>query len=95
MQLTRTTLDMQVEYEALAQAIVLQAVEDYRSARRRLRRPDTRPSAQAAIRHLEHFFRTRWCGMLADIDGEKLIQNLKEEPVDDHERIHETGTQAE
>ena len=84
MQLTRTTLDMQVEYEALAQAIVLQAVEDYRTARRRLRNPEKRRSAQATIRHVEHFFRTRWCGMLADIDGEKLIQNLKEEPVDDH-----------
>lgn len=79
MYLTRNTLDMQPEYEALAQAIILQAVEDYRSARQRLRQPRYRQSARKTIQRLEGFFCSRWCGLLADVDGEKLIAELRME----------------
>lgn len=70
-------------YEALANAIVLQAVKDYRNALKRLKkRPDNR-AAQADAAECERFFRSGWYGELTQVDGEYLIQRLKEESAHD------------
>ena len=67
--------------EDLAQAIILQAVEDYRKARRRLRiRPDSE-AAMECIRECERFFGSRWFGQLTTLDGKVLLRRLKEEDV--------------
>ena len=56
-------------YENLAQAIILQAVKDYRNC----------SSGSSAEKELEKFFRSEWFGILTALDGELLIQKLREE----------------
>ena len=58
-------------YEELANAIVLQAVNDYRLARKK------KESAKQVA--LVQFFRSKWFAMLTNIDGRLLEQKLKEE----------------
>ena len=68
-------------WEDLAQAIILQAVEDYRKARRRLRiRPDSE-AAMECIRECERFFGSRWFAQLTTLDGKALLRRLREEDV--------------
>ena len=55
-------------YEALANAIILQAVKDYRNA-----------GLQQDMHEIERFFRSGWFGVLTTIDPGTLIHNLKEE----------------
>lgn len=57
-----------VPYESLANAIVLQAVKDYRNA-----------ECQSDIDKLELFFRSGWFGVLTSINPEILISKLREE----------------
>lgn len=66
-------------YEKLANAIILQAVKDYRAARRKLKRNPRNHLAQAEIDSIERFFRSQWYGCLTEVDGEMLIRKLKEE----------------
>ena len=55
-------------YENLANAIILQAVKDYRNARHK--------GTKAEI---EQFFRSEWFEILTDLDGKKLIEDLRRE----------------
>ena len=66
-------------WEDLAEAIIMQAVTDYRKARRRVRHFPDQKGAQATIKEVERFFRSRWFAQLTDIDGEMLIKKLREE----------------
>ena len=66
-------------YEKLANAIILQAVKDYRAARRKLKRNPRNHLAQAEIDSIERFFRSSWYGCLTEVEGEMLIRKLKEE----------------
>lgn len=66
-------------YETLANAIVLQAVEDYRRALRKLKsNPDYSPALYTK-REVERFFRSRWYAELTSVNPEKLILELKKE----------------
>lgn len=72
---------MRWNWEDLANAIILQAVEDYRKARKRVRtRPDQK-IAQATIREVERFFKSWWFAQLTDVDGEMLLEKLQKEVV--------------
>ncbi len=72
---------MQCNWEDLANAIILQAVEDYRMARKRVRaRPDQKV-AQATIREVERFFKSWWFTQLTDVDGEMLLEKLRKEAI--------------
>ena len=64
-------------YQALANAIVIQAAKDYKSAIRTLKKHPKSRSAQAEITNLEKFFRSGWYSMLTDVDGEYLIKRLR------------------
>lgn len=64
-------------YQALANAIVIQAAKDYKSAIRTLKKHPKSRSAQAEITNLEEFFRSGWYSMLTDVDGEYLIKRLR------------------
>lgn len=65
-------------YEELANAIILQAVKDYRKALRTLSRyPYNRP-AQYERGRIERFFRSEWFGVLTRLDPETLIHRLKQ-----------------
>lgn len=66
-------------WQSLANAIVISAAKDYRAALRRLRRRPNSKTALSEIEDLERFFRSDWYRMLTNVDGELLIQKLKEE----------------
>jgi hypothetical protein len=55
-------------YEELANAIVLQAVKDYRLT-----------DDEAELVEIERFFRSGWFGVLSKVDPEYLIRNLRKE----------------
>lgn len=62
-------------YQALANAIILQAVKDYRQARRR---PESKETKQD-IRDLEQFFCSPWYATLTNVSGPWLLKCLQEE----------------
>ena len=72
---------MQRNWEDLAQAIIMKAVEDYRKARRRVRHFPDQKGAQVTIREVERFFRSDWFTVLTSIDGAVLLKKLKEEEI--------------
>ena len=58
-------------YQALTNAIVQQAAEDYREA--------LKFNDKKQIHKLERFFRSAWYSALTDIDGKWLMNKLREE----------------
>ena len=70
---------MEENYNALVQAIIMQAVKDYRMALSSLSR---NPDSKAAIsmkKEVEQFFRSDWFGKLTDINPDYLISKLNAE----------------
>ena len=66
-------------YERLANAIVLQAVSDYRVALKKIKaHPKNRAAISEAL-EIEKFFRSGWYSILTDVDGEYLIRRLQDE----------------
>ena len=66
-------------YERLANAIILQAVTDYRAALQQIKRnPKNRETIDEAMR-VESFFRSGWYSQLTAVDGEYLIRRLQDE----------------
>ena len=55
-------------YENLAQAIILQAVKDYRLT-----------DDEQELAEIERFFRSDWFGVLSKVDPEYLIKKLRKE----------------
>jgi len=70
---------MNENWEKFAQAIILQAVEDYRKCRRLVRRKPGQVDAQKMIREVEYFFRSDWYKQLSDTDGNQIIELLRRE----------------
>ena len=65
-------------YENLANAIILQAVKDYKWALHRL---DVNPKNRDAMHEkerLERFFHSPWYETLTDLDADQLIEGVKE-----------------
>ena len=83
--------EQDIGYPALAMAIVRQAVEDYRYARKREKRAELIKKEEArkyAVwywheqqEEVIRFFRGSWYELLCDIDPELIIRRLKEERV--------------
>ena len=61
---------MDTPYENLANAIVLQAVKDYRLH-----------DDEQELASIERFFRSNWFNTLTSIDPEMLISKLRKEKV--------------
>lgn len=55
-------------YENLAQAIIVQAVKDYRLT-----------DDEQELAEIERFFRSGWFGVLSKVDPEYLIKKLRKE----------------
>jgi hypothetical protein len=55
-------------YQELANAIVLQAVKDYRMT-----------DDEQELKEIEHFFRSAWFGVLTSVDPDLLISKLRKE----------------
>ena len=66
-------------YQELANAIVMQAVKDYRIALlHSKKRPDDN-GYQIEVASLERFFRSGWFGELTSLNAEYLIRRVNEE----------------
>ena len=66
-------------YEKLANAIVLQAVKDYRTALKRVaRRPKDRDGL-ATKNECERFFLSDWFEELTSVEGSVILRKLKQE----------------
>ena len=72
---------MTVHYENLAQAVILQAVKDYRTARKELKYHPKNKDTKLMIEDCERFFRSDWCGVLTSVDGQMLLIKLQEEKL--------------
>lgn len=59
-------------YENLANAIILQAVKDYRLS-----------DDEQELAEIERFFRSGWFGVLSKVDPEYLIRQLRKEKQND------------
>ena len=66
-------------YENLANAIILQAVKDYRMALKSLKVNSRNRTVQTDKAEIERFFRSQWYSSLTDVDGEMLILSLQKE----------------
>ena len=66
-------------YERLANAIILQAVKDYRNALKRLNKHSNRDVDLYMKKEVEQFFRSGWYSCLTTIDPKMLIRKLNEE----------------
>ena len=66
-------------YERLANAIVLQAVTDYRVALKKIKANPRNKDAINEALQIEKFFRSGWYSVLTSVDGEYLIKKLQEE----------------
>ena len=66
-------------YENLANAIILQAVKDYRMALKSLKANPRNRTAMADKDEIERFFRSDWFSVLTSVDGEMLIGSLQME----------------
>ena len=66
-------------YEKLANAIILQAVSDYRAVLKKVKKnPKNRDAIDEALQ-IEKFFRSEWYQVLTSVDGEYLIDRLRKE----------------
>ena len=67
-------------YRSLANAIVVQAANDYRNALKGKSYCE-KYTPEQIITKLEKFFRSDWYKMLTRVDGEYLIQELRNEQL--------------
>ncbi len=66
-------------WENLANAIILQAVKDYREARKKLKKRPKNEDAKLMVSDCEAFFRSEWFKALTNVNGEMLLKKLREE----------------
>lgn len=66
-------------YQALANAIVEQAVVDYRRARHKLTKDPKHETAQVTVKGIERFIRSSWYSMLTNVDPDALMDRLNKE----------------
>ncbi|MBE5874495.1 MAG: hypothetical protein E7287_08825 [Lachnospiraceae bacterium] len=66
-------------YEKLANAIVLQAVSDYRAALKKVKKNPKNRDAIDGVLQIEKFFRSEWYQVLTSVDGEYLIDRFGKE----------------
>ena len=78
---------MNDKYEDLANAIVLQAVKDYRFALKKLKKYPWHKESEYRKREVERFIRYDWYFCLTSVDGKMLIAKLKKEDQNDSQRV--------
>lgn len=69
--------DSEAGYEALANAIIAQAVKDYEAALKNYMKRGYRGINDYGIKDLERFFRSEYYRMLTELDGEYLIKRVR------------------
>lgn len=63
-------------FEKLANAIILQAVKDYRTARKKIRKKPDNRDAQAEVESIRRFFLSPWFAALSEADGKCILRKL-------------------
>ena len=66
-------------YQTLANAIILQAVRDYRAILRWLKKHPEDRNAQLERKELEGFFLSDWFRVLSNADSRALLNRLQKE----------------
>ena len=66
-------------YQQLANAIILQAVKDFKPAYRRLKRHPNDKLAQDRVREITQFFCSGYFASLTDLDGPALLNRIMRE----------------
>ena len=66
-------------YEALGNAVVLQAVKDYRDAVKKLSRGRTNVAAESMKNECERFFTSNYFNLFTSLDGKMLLSQLQKE----------------
>ena len=64
-------------WRALADAIILQAAEDHRRLTQRIAKHPDELEPVCEKRRIERFFRSDWFTLLCDLDGRRLLRDLK------------------
>lgn len=70
---------MDKNYEDLAQAIIIQAVKDWRSAVKKLKKDKWDRDARATKREVEAFFHSYAFKIYTELDPDMLLTRLNEE----------------
>ena len=66
-------------YEALGNAVVLQAVKDYRDAVHKLSRGKKNTIAEFMKQECERFFKSPYFNVFTQLDGKALLSQLEKE----------------
>lgn len=66
-------------YEALGNAVVLQAVKDYREAVHKLSRGKKNTIAESTKQECERFFQSPYFNVFTQLDGKALLSQLERE----------------
>ena len=66
-------------YQQLANAIILQAVKDFKPAYRRLKKHPNDKLAQDRVREITQFFCSGYFASLTDLDGPALLNRIMRE----------------
>lgn len=66
-------------YEALGNAVVLQAVKDYRDAVHKLSRGKKNTIAESTKQECERFFQSPYFNVFTQLDGKALLSQLEKE----------------
>ena len=66
-------------YEDLAQAIILQAVRDYRQNNKKMVKEPDEQKLRNQRAELEKFFLSSWFAILTDLNGKHLLHRLQAE----------------
>ena len=66
-------------YEALGNAVVLQAVKDYREAVHKLSRGKKNTNAESTKQECERFFQSPYFNVFTQLDGQLLLSQLEKE----------------
>lgn len=66
-------------YETLANAIIMQAVKDFRPAYRRLKKYPNDGKAQATVREITKFFCSQYFEALTELDGSTVLHRIMRE----------------
>ena len=73
-------------WSELAEAIILQAVKDYRDTNTQLLEKPKDSTLLSQRAELEEFFLSSWFAVLTNLDGERLLQRLQAETTEEADR---------
>lgn len=66
-------------YENLANAIVLQAVKDYRDSKKKIRKYPNSEETKRMINDVTRFLLSDWITALTTVDGKLILKKLEQE----------------